>query len=162
MARRESAGTPAIVAARQAGITFHLHRYHHDSLAGSYGLEAAEALGIAPELIFKTLLAEVDTQPVCAVVPVESKLDLKALAATHGGKRASMMEPARAERLTGYVVGGISPLGQQTRLATYIDDTADTSPTMYISAGKRGLEIELACSDLLTLTSGKLLRLRAG
>ncbi len=162
MTRREPAGTPAIIAAQKAGITFHLHSYRHDPHASSYGREAAEALGIAPALVFKTLLAEVDTHPVCAVVPVESMLDLKALAATHGGKRATMMEPVRAERLTGYVVGGISPLGQRSVLATYVDDTADASPTIYISAGKRGLEIELSCSDLLTLTAGQLSRLRTG
>lgn len=161
MARRETLGTPAILAARKAGITFEIHSYHHDPKAHSYGMEAVEALGVSPALVFKTLVAEVDSHPVCAVVPVESMLDLKALAATHGGKRATMMEPARAERLTGYVLGGISPLGQRTTIATYVDDSAETSPTVYISAGKRGLEIELSCPDLLTLTSGKLARLRA-
>jgi Cys-tRNA(Pro)/Cys-tRNA(Cys) deacylase len=160
MVNKKSGGTPAILAANKAGVPYQLHNYVHDTRVNDFGQEAAAALGVSPTMVFKTLLAEVDDQPVCAVVPVESKLNLKALAAIHDGKRAVMMEPARAERLSGYVVGGISPFGQRTTLPTYIDDSAQTFSTVYVSAGKRGLEIELACSALVHLTQGVLTRLR--
>ncbi|HEX6445958.1 MAG TPA: Cys-tRNA(Pro) deacylase [Streptosporangiales bacterium] len=161
------AGTPATVAAKRAKIAFTLHSYDHDPAAASYGLEAATALGLPPERVFKTLVASVDgihsATPgipagtlAVAVVPVASSLDLKALAATAGGKRAAMADQRDAERATGYVAGGISPLGQKRRLPTYLDASAETFETIHVSAGRRGLEIELAPSDLLRLTSGTL------
>ncbi len=159
MADKKSTGTPAIMAAQSAGVLFQLHNYSHDPHVRDFGREAAEALGVSPSMVFKTLLAEVDKDSVCAVVPVEAKLNLKALAALHGGKRAMMMEPARAERLSGYVVGGISPIGQRTTLPTYIDNSAEAFPAIFISAGKRGWEIELTCAALVQLTSGRLAKL---
>lgn len=150
-------GTPAIAAAERAKVAFTLHEYAHDPRAASYGLEAAEALGVAPERVFKTLLASVDgARLVVAVVPVVAQLDLKALAAAAGGRKAELAKPADAERATGYVVGGISPLGQKKRLATFVDASAAAHPTIHVSAGRRGLEIELAPADLVALTGGSL------
>jgi Cys-tRNA(Pro)/Cys-tRNA(Cys) deacylase len=146
-------GTPAIVAAERAKVAYTVHEYAHDRRAESYGLEAAEALGVAPERVFKTLLAMLDgARLVVAVVPVVAQLDLKALAAAAGGRKAEMAKPADAERATGYVVGGISPLGQKKRLATFVDSSAASFPTIHVSAGRRGLEIELAAGDLVALT----------
>jgi Cys-tRNA(Pro)/Cys-tRNA(Cys) deacylase len=147
-------GTPATVAAARAGITFTLHPYAPDAAADSYGEAAADALGVPYEQIFKTLLAEVDGRLTVAVVPVAATLDLKALATVTGGKRAGMADPAVAERSTGYVVGGISPLGQRRRLPTVVDSSASGFATIYVSAGRRGLQIELAPTDLIRLTSG--------
>ena len=150
-------GTPAIAAAEGAQVAFTLHEYAHDPRAASYGLEAAEALGVAPERVFKTLLASVDgARLVVAVVPVVAQLDLKALAAAAGGRKAELAKPVDAERVTGYVVGGISPLGQKKRLATFVDASAAAHPTIHVSAGRRGLEIELAPADLVALTGGSL------
>ena len=149
-------GTPATDAARKAGVAFTVHEYAHDPAAPSYGLEAATALGIDPARVFKTLLATDGQALVVAVVPVTGQLDLKALAIAHGAKSMSMADPTAAERATGYVVGGISPLGQRKRLRTYIDQTGAYFPTMHVSAGRRGLEIELTVDDLLTLTLGVL------
>ncbi|WP_020573447.1 Cys-tRNA(Pro) deacylase [Actinopolymorpha alba] len=153
--KRAPQGTPAVVALQRASVNHTLHPYDHDSGAGGagrgYGVEAAEALGIAPERIFKTLLAEVDGQLAVAVVPVSSTLDLKAFAAALGSKRAQMADPAAAERATGYVVGGISPLAQRRRLRTVIDDSAQTLASVYVSAGRRGLQVELAPADLVAL-----------
>ena len=146
-------GTPAIVAAERAKVAYTVHEYAHDPRAESYGLEAAEALGVEPARVFKTLLANVDGQKlVVAVVPVTAQLDLKALAAAAGGRKAEMAKPADAERATGYVVGGISPLGQRKRLPTFVDASAAGFPTVNVSAGRRGLEIELAPGDLVALT----------
>jgi Cys-tRNA(Pro)/Cys-tRNA(Cys) deacylase len=150
--KRVSSGTPATLALTQAGVPFTVHAYEHDPAAPSYGLEAAHVLGVAPERVFKTLLAEVDGRLTVAVVPVSGQLDLKALATATGGKRASMADPKDAERATGYVVGGISPLGGRKRLPTVVDATASTFPTMYVSAGRRGLDVELAAEDLVRLT----------
>ena len=148
--------TPAVTAARKAGIPFELHRYEHDARAQSYGLEAAEALGLAPEQVFKTLMAVVDGQTLSvAIVPVEKRLDLKALAALGGGRKAAMCDPARAEKATGYVVGGISPLGQRKAHPTFLDESALGFATIHVSAGRRGLEIELSPDDLLALCRGK-------
>ncbi|WP_329130789.1 Cys-tRNA(Pro) deacylase [Streptomyces sp. NBC_01476] len=150
---RAGGGTPATVALEKAGVAFTVHAYEHDPAAGlSYGEEAARALGTAPERVFKTLVAEVDGALTVAVVPVSATLDLKALAAAAGGKRAAMADPAAAERTTGYVLGGISPLGQRRRLPTVVDASAPAFPTVFVSAGKRGLELELAPADLTTLT----------
>jgi Cys-tRNA(Pro)/Cys-tRNA(Cys) deacylase len=144
--------TPAVQAARRAGIPFTLHEYRHDPRAQSYGLEAATALGVEPARVFKTLVAAPEGQGLwVAVVPVARLLDLKALALAAGAKRAGMADPKAAERATGYVVGGISPLGQRQRLATVVDASALEFGTIFVSAGRRGLEIELAPGDLVTL-----------
>lgn len=145
-------GTPATVAAERAGVQFRTHEYSHDPTAQSYGDEAAAALGQSTDRVFKTLVADVDGRLVVAVVPVSQQLDLKALAAAAGGKRAAMADPLLAQRATGYVVGGISPLGQRKRLATVVDESASAFDTVYVSAGRRGLEIELAPGDLVALT----------
>ncbi|MCE4944491.1 MULTISPECIES: Cys-tRNA(Pro) deacylase [Streptomyces] len=151
----QSGGTPATVALTAAGVPFTVHAYTHDPAAASYGEEAAEALGVSPDQVFKTLLADVDGALTVAVVPVSGSLDLKALAAAVGGKRAAMADPAAAERSTGYVVGGISPLGQRKRLRTVVDASAQTRPTVCVSAGRRGLEVELAPADLAALTGAR-------
>lgn len=151
-------GTPATVAATRAKIAFTLHPYDADGATGGghpYGLEAARALGIDPARLFKTLVAEVDGALTVAVVPVSGTLDLKALAAAAGGKRAAMADPAAAERATGYVRGGISPLGQRRRLPTVVDASARDHPTIHVSAGRRGLQLELAPADLVRLTSAR-------
>ena len=146
-------GTQAVVAAERAGIRFVVHEYAHDPRAESYGLEAADALGVARERVLKTLLAAVDGRLVVAIVPVVAQLDLKALAAAAGGRRAELAKAADAERATGYVVGGISPLGQRKRLPTFVDASAEAFATVHVSAGRRGLEIELAPADLVALTA---------
>ncbi len=142
-------GTPATVAAERAGIAYTLHEYAHEPGAAAYGLEAAERLGVDPARVFKTLVADVDGTLTIAIVPVAAQLDLKAL-----GKRATMADAKLAERTTGYVAGGISPLGQRKRLRTVIDESALAFETICVSAGRRGLEIELAPEDLLVLTGG--------
>lgn len=131
-----------------------LHPYVHDPSAASYGAEAAEALGIDPEKVFKTLMVEVEGRLAVGVVPVSGNLDLKAFAAALGAKKASMADPAVAERRTGYVLGGISPLGQRQTSPTVIDGSALALETMLVSGGKRGLDIEVAPADLLRLTGG--------
>ena len=140
--------TPATALLSKLGITHWLHSYAHDPRRGSYGLEASEALGVAPERVFKTLVAEVDGTLTVGVVPVATQLDLKALAVAAGGKKAVMAEVAAAERATGYVAGGISPLGHRKRLRVVIDSSALGHATIYCSAGRRGLEIEVAPADL--------------
>lgn len=154
MAKQKAAtGTPATVALTALGIPFTAHPYEHDPSAPSFGLEAAEALGVEPDRVFKTLLADTDQGLVVGVVPVTGMLDLKALAAAVGAKRAAMADPAVAERRTGYVVGGISPIGQKTRHVTVVDETAQLFDTVFVSGGKRGFDIELAPADLLTATA---------
>jgi Cys-tRNA(Pro)/Cys-tRNA(Cys) deacylase len=143
-------GTPAIAAAERAGIQYRVHAYVHDPGAPSYGLEAAERLGVEPARVFKTLVVTVDSAPLTAVVPVAGELDLRVL-----GKRAALAPAAEAERLTGYVTGGISPVGQRRPLPTVLDDSALAFETIFVSAGRRGLELELAPADLLELTSGR-------
>ncbi|WP_255952494.1 Cys-tRNA(Pro) deacylase [Streptomyces odontomachi] len=149
---QQAGGTPATVALTAAGTDFTLHSYEHDPAHSSYGEEAAEAMGVPPERVFKTLVAEVDGALTVAVVPVAGSLDLKALAAAVGAKRATMADPAAAERTTGYVRGGISPLGQRKKLPTVLDASAHDHPTICVSAGRRGLEVELAPKDLASLT----------
>lgn len=149
-------GTPATALLTKQKITHKLHSYTHDPRHDSYGLEAAEALGVPPERVFKTLLAEVDGALVVGIVPVTAQLDLKALASAVGGKRAKLAEVAAAERATGYVAGGISPLGQRKRLPTVLDASAETFDTLFCSAGRRGLEMELAPTDLTRLLNAKL------
>jgi Cys-tRNA(Pro)/Cys-tRNA(Cys) deacylase len=142
-------GTPATALLARLGIRYAVHLYEHDPRQGSYGLEASEALGVPPERVFKTLVADVDGAATVGVVPVTSQLDLKRLAAASGGKRAVMAEVSAAERATGYVAGGISPLGQRRRLPVVIDSTALGFETIFCSGGRRGLEIELAPGDLV-------------
>jgi Cys-tRNA(Pro)/Cys-tRNA(Cys) deacylase len=149
-------GTPAIVAAERAGVSFSVHEYAHDPKAASYGLEAAEKLGLDPARVYKTLVVDVDGVLTVAVVPVEAQLDLKAL-----GKRATMADTKLAERTTGYVAGGISPLGQRKRLPVLLDESALAFETIHVSAGRRGLEIELAPGDLLGLTGGRVAAIAA-
>ncbi|MEX0171600.1 Cys-tRNA(Pro) deacylase [Streptomyces sp. LMG1-1-1.1] len=151
--KKNGGGTPATVALTAAGTPFTLHAYEHDPASPSYGEEAAEALGVSPDRVFKTLVADVDGELTVAVVPVAGQLDLKALASAVGGKRAAMADPAAAERTTGYVRGGISPLGQRRRLRTVLDASASDHATVCISAGRRGLEVELSPADLAALTS---------
>jgi Cys-tRNA(Pro)/Cys-tRNA(Cys) deacylase len=147
------AGTPATVALTKANVPFTAHSYEHDPAAGSFGTEAAAALGVVPERVFKTLLAEVDGKLTVAVVPVSGSLDLKALASAVGGKKAAMADPAAAERSTGYVLGGISPLGQRKPLRTVVDESALEFETVFCSGGRRGFEVELAPADLVRLTA---------
>ncbi|WP_335973729.1 MULTISPECIES: Cys-tRNA(Pro) deacylase [Streptomycetaceae] len=150
---RTGGGTPATVALDRAAVPYTVHAYPHDPGGElSYGQEAAAALGVEPGRVFKTLVAEVDGALTVAVVPVSGSLDLKALAAAAGGKRAAMADPAAAERSSGYVRGGISPLGQRKALPTVVDATALSHPTVFVSAGKRGLEVELAPAELVRLT----------
>ena len=132
-----------------------VHSYDHDPRHGAYGLEASDALGVAPERVFKTLVAEVDGVLTVGVVPVAGHLDLKALAAAAGGKKAVMADVAAAERATGYVAGGISPLGQRRRLPVVIDSSALAFATIFCSGGRRGLEIELAPADLVRATGAQ-------
>ncbi|MDX6281426.1 Cys-tRNA(Pro) deacylase [Kribbella sp. NBC_00382] len=156
MAKSKSGqGTPATVALTKAGMTFTTHSYEHDPAAKSYGLEAAEALGLQPEQVFKTLLVEVDGKLSVGVVPVDKQLDLKAVAAALNGKKAAMADPAAAERITGYVVGGISPIGQKRPLPTVVDASATDHETVYVSGGRRGLDLGLSPADLIKLTSAR-------
>jgi Cys-tRNA(Pro)/Cys-tRNA(Cys) deacylase len=147
--------TPATTAARRAGIAFEVHEYEHDPSAVSYGMEAAEALGVDPGRVFKTLVADLDGALTVCIVPVAGELDLRSL-----GKRARLADTAKAERTTGYVAGGISPLGQRRALPTLVDETALEHETVFVSAGRRGLEIELAPQDLVALTNGRVRPLR--
>ena len=145
------AGTPALALLAREGVDHTVHAYEAGT-GGSYGEAGARALGVEPERMLKTLLADLDGALVCAVVPVAGSLDLKALAHALGGKRAVMAEPARAERSSGYVVGGISPLGQRARLRTAVDESAELYDTVLVSAGRRGLSVELDPGDLVRLT----------
>ena len=160
MGRKPAGGTPATTALDAAGATFVVHGYEHDPRADSYGIEAAEAMDVDPGRVFKTLMAAVDGGLVVAVVPVTGQLDLKALARAVGGRKATLADPRAAERATGYVLGGISPLGQRTRHPTVIDESATAYPTIYCSAGKRGLEIEVDPADLVRLTAAQLAMIR--
>lgn len=156
MARKNApakGGTPATVALTAAGVAFEVRAYEHDPAAASYGLEAASALGVEPARVLKTLLADVDGELVVGVVPVAGQLDLKALAAAVGGKRAAMAQPQAAERATGYVVGGISPIGQRRRHRTVVDSSALTHATVLVSGGRRGLDLELSPADLVAVTA---------
>lgn len=153
MAKKKSTGgTPATVALTKAGIAFTLHEYHHDPRATSYGLEAAEALGLDPDRVLKTLMVSLDGALTVGIVPVSGQLDLKGLARALGGSKALMAEVAAAERATGYVAGGISPVGQKRRHPTVLDDTATGFDTVFVSAGRRGLDLEIAPADLVTAT----------
>jgi Cys-tRNA(Pro)/Cys-tRNA(Cys) deacylase len=142
-------GTPATALLARLGIAHSVHAYDHDPRRGAYGQEASDALGVRPERVFKTLVADVDGALTVGVVPVAGQLDLKALAAAVAGKKAAMADVAAAERATGYVAGGISPLGQRRRLPVVIDSSALEFATVFCSGGRRGLEIELAPADLV-------------
>ncbi len=155
MAKRSPGGTPATVALTKAGIDFTLHPYEHHADTTGFGDEAAEALGVPKTRIFKTLVADVGGELVVAVFPVAQRLDLKALASAVGSKKAAMADPAAAARSSGYVVGGISAIGQRTPLRTVIDQSATDFETIMVSAGKRGLQVELAPADLARVTGGK-------
>lgn len=144
---------PAIDLLKKAKIDFRIHEYHHDPKNESFGQEAADNLGLAPEQVFKTLMAETEQKELLvAVVPVSGSLDLKALAQAAGVKKCAMADPAKAQKVTGYLVGGISALGQKKKHRTFIDETALDFSTIHISAGRRGLEVELAAIDLQALT----------
>jgi Cys-tRNA(Pro)/Cys-tRNA(Cys) deacylase len=153
--------TTATVALERGKIPFTVHEYAHDPRHESYGLEASQALGVAADRVFKTLIAEVDGNLVTAVVPVAGNLDLKALAAAAGGQRAAMAEVAAAERATGYVAGGISPVGQRRRLPVVLDSSAMAFGTVFCSGGRRGLEIELAPADLVLATNASVAAIAA-
>jgi Cys-tRNA(Pro)/Cys-tRNA(Cys) deacylase len=142
-------GTPATAALGRAGVRHALHPYAHDTRAQSYGAEAAAALGVEPRRLFKTLVVTADGRPAVGVVPVSGSLDLKALATALGVKRVVLAEPAAAERATGYRTGGISPLGSRQRLPVVLDASALDHPTVYVSAGRRGLQVELDPADLV-------------
>lgn len=148
--------TPATVALRAAGIPFTEHPYDHDPANRDFGLEAATVLGVDPDRVFKTLLAEVDGVLAVAVVPVSGKLDLKSFAAVLGGKKAVMADPALAERKTGYLVGGISPIGQKSTLPTVLDETVQLWDSVFVSGGRRGFDLELAPADLARITAATL------
>ncbi|MDN4482530.1 Cys-tRNA(Pro) deacylase [Demequina lignilytica] len=157
MSRKHAAGgaTHAVHALIESGIPHTLHPYDHDPASDlSYGLEAAAELGVEPDQVFKTLCAYVDGRLSVGIVPVSGMLDLKALAHALGGKKAEMAPPADAERATGYVVGGISPIGQRKALPTAIDETVELWDTVYVSGGRRGLDIGLAPADLIAATGG--------
>ncbi len=147
-------GTPATVALTTAGVPFIEHSYVHDPATNNYGLEAATVLGVSPAQVFKTLMAEVGGALAVAIVPVNGTLDLKALAQALGHKKAAMADPAVAQRRTGYVLGGISPLGQRQHSPTVLDESALAYQSIYVSGGRRGFDVELSPTDLLTLTHG--------
>jgi len=149
--------TPGINAARKAKITHKVHEYVHDPAAESYGLEAAEKLGVPVDRVFKTLVVSLDNKELAVgVIPVSSMLSMKLVAKAAGAKKATMADPPAVERSTGYVLGGVSPLGQKKRLKTIIDASAMHFSTVYVSAGRRGLEIELSPKDLVKLVNGAL------
>ncbi|MDX3656814.1 Cys-tRNA(Pro) deacylase [Streptomyces sp. ID05-26A] len=154
-------GTPATALLDKQRVAHTLHSYEHDPRHESYGLEAAEALGIVPGRVFKTLVAEVDGKLAVGVVPVTVQLDLKGLAAALKGKKAKMAVVADAERATGYVAGGISPLGQKKRLPVVVDESALQFETIFCSAGRRGLEVEITPAELVRLTSAVVARISA-
>lgn len=163
MAKRKAAGgTPATSALTAAGVAFTVHEYPHDPRAESYGTEAAEAMGIDPGRVFKTLFVDLDGALVVGVVPVVGQLDLKAIARALEGRKAVMADPRAAERATGYVVGGISPLGQRKAHPTVVDDSALAHATVFVSAGRRGLEVELSPAGLVRLTAARVAPIRRG
>lgn len=156
MVRRAPSGTPATVALTAAGVAFTQHAYAHDPAAPSYGLEAAHVLGLPAEQVFKTLLVDTGAGLAVGVVPVAGQLDLKAMASALGVKRVTMADPAAAERSTGYVVGGISPVGQKRALPTVVDESAELFDVVYVSGGRRGLDLGVAPADLVRVTGATL------
>ena len=155
--------TPAIELAKQRGIAHQVHQYQHDPAAASYGLEAAEKLGLLPQQVFKTLVLSLDSKQLAvAVLPVDQLLSMKQLAKALGAKKADMANAADVMRSTGYVLGGVSPLGQKKLLPTVIDSSAQQFATIYVSAGRRGLEIELSAADLRQLLNAQFVALCQG
>ncbi len=160
--RMSARGTRAIDVVRRAGAAHTVHEYAHDARSArheggsGYALEAVEALGIEAARVFKTIVVSVDGRPGLAIVPADAEVDLKAVASALGGRRAVIAPPADAEKVTGYVLGGISPLGTRRPLPTVLDASAAGFPTIHVSAGRRGLEIELAASDLVALARGSM------
>lgn len=152
--RHGGVGTPATRELDRLGIAYEVRAYEHDAAETSFGQEAAAKLGIDPARVYKTLLAEADGALIVGIVPVDGRLDLKALSHAAGAKRAGLADPALAERKTGYVVGGISPIGQKTSLRTFLDEGALAFDTVLVSGGRRGLDVELTPGDLLTATRG--------
>jgi len=150
--KKSSGGTPATVALESAGIAFEVRAYDHHPAAESFGMEAAELLGVDPARVFKTLLAQTDRGLVVAIVPVSGMLDLKTLAAAVGSKKATMADPGDAQRSSGYVVGGISPIGQRKPLPSVLDESALQHATILVSGGRRGLDLELSPADLMSIT----------
>lgn len=151
--------TPAIVVAEKNKVSFQIHQYKHDKKAASYGLEAAEKMNVNPLQVFKTLVVEVDKKLVVAILPVTAQLNLKSVAVALKAKKAQMADKNDVLRSTGYVLGGVSPLGQKKRLTTLIDCSAQDHADIYVSAGKRGLEIQLAASDLASILSAQFVAL---
>lgn len=160
-ASRGAGPTAAVALLARERVAFTVHEYAHDPAAASYGLEAAAALGRDPDQVFKTLLVVHERDWAVAVLPVSARLSLRAAAAALGWKRAALAEPRLAERRTGYVVGGISPLGQKTPSPTLVDDSAAAWPTVLVSGGRRGLDVELPPAELLRLTGGRTAALRS-
>ncbi|WP_288797969.1 Cys-tRNA(Pro) deacylase [uncultured Arsenicicoccus sp.] len=151
--KHASSGTPATIALDRAQVPYEVRAYQHDPAAPSFGLEAAEALGVDPARVLKTLLVDTGSGLAVGIVPVDRRLDLKAIAHALGVKRATMADPAAAERSSGYVVGGISPIGQRRALPTVLDDSAAAHATVLVSGGRRGVDLELAPSDLVAVTA---------
>jgi Cys-tRNA(Pro)/Cys-tRNA(Cys) deacylase len=156
MTRRDASGTPATVALTAAGVSFSQHTYEHDPTARSFGLEAAQVLGLPPEQVFKTLLVDTGTALAVAVVPVAGRLDLKSMAVALGAKRVTMADPVAAQRSSGYVLGGISPIGQKRALPTVVDESAELFDVVYVSGGRRGLDLGLSPADLVLVTGAVL------
>jgi Cys-tRNA(Pro)/Cys-tRNA(Cys) deacylase len=154
-------GTPATVALEKAGIAFKLHEYDYDPNAERIGMQAADALGVSPQRLLKTLMAKAGGQPVCVVIASDREVSLKKLAAAAGAKDAAMLPAAEAERITGYHVGGISPLGQKKRAKVFIDAAAMAHPTIIFNGGRRGLQIEIAPADLVKLLDAKAAELQS-
>ncbi|MFY9331496.1 MAG: Cys-tRNA(Pro) deacylase [Candidatus Nanopelagicales bacterium] len=152
MAHRPPSATPALRICEAAGISYEVHTYAHQPGMSGYGTQAAQALGVSTDQLFKTLIVDVDGEAVCVVVPVSHQAAMKAIASAHAGKHAELVAASRAERLTGYVLGAVSPLGQRTTLPTYLDQSAVNLPTIYVSAGKRGRQVQLDPMDLHRLT----------
>lgn len=153
--RKQSTGTPATVALARAGVAYSLHAYDHDPAAPSYGLEAAEVLGLPAGQVLKTLLVETGGGLAVGVVPVDRQLDLKAMAGALGVKRVALADAAAAERSSGYVVGGISPVGQRRALPTVVDEAATAYDVVYVSGGRRGLDLGLSPADLVRVTGAR-------
>lgn len=154
--------TPAVRAAEKAGIAFELLEYEYDPAADEIGVHAAQALGRPPSTVFKTLVVALDSDElVCTLIPSDARLDLKALAAAAGVRKAELADPRKAERTTGYVVGGISPLGQRKRLRTFVDASASRLPELVVNGGRRGLQIVLKPAQLIAVTSASVADLQA-
>ena len=149
--------TPGINQAKKHKVLYTIHEYSHDESSESYGLEAADKMGVPQEIVFKTLVVTLDNKElVVGIIPVSSMLSMKLIAKALGAKKAFMADKFDVERSTGYILGGVSPLGQKKRLKTLIHSSANNYSTIYVSAGRRGLEIELSPTDLVKLTKGKL------